>query len=193
LIPFAQKEDIEMASSALKALLAVLAVAGFQNRDKIGELLRGLQQPQGDGTPGQQSGGLGGLLGGLTGGGAGGLGGLGGLLGGASPGGVLGGGLGDLLKQFQQNGHGETAKSWVDTGPNAEINDTQLSEALGPEVLNDLSARTGLAPEEILSRLSRDLPRAVDELTPHGTLPVDDESDEGNGQQSVPSIRPQIV
>jgi hypothetical protein len=29
-----------MASSALKALLAVLAVAGFQNRDKIGELLR---------------------------------------------------------------------------------------------------------------------------------------------------------
>ena len=178
-----------MASSALKALLAVLAVAGFQNRDKIGELLRGLQQPQGDGTPGQQSGGLGGL----TGGGAGGLGGLGGLLGGASTGGVLGGGLGDLLKQFQQNGHGETAKSWVDTGPNTEINDTQLSEALGPEVLDDLSARTGLSPEEILSRLSRDLPRAVDELTPDGTLPVADESDEANGRQSAPSIRPQIV
>ena len=103
-----------MASSALKALLGVLAVAGFQNRDKIGELLRGVQQPQGDRTPGQQSGGLGGLLGGLTGGSAGGLGGLGGLLGGASGGSVLGGGLGDLLKQFQQNGHGETAKSWVE-------------------------------------------------------------------------------
>jgi hypothetical protein len=29
-----------MASNALKALLGVLAVAGYQNRDKIGELLR---------------------------------------------------------------------------------------------------------------------------------------------------------
>ncbi len=90
-----------MASSALKALLGVLAVAGFQNRDKIADLLRGLQQPQGDGSTGQQTGGLGGLLGGLAGGGAGGL---GGLLGGASAGSILGGGLGDLLKQFQQNG-----------------------------------------------------------------------------------------
>jgi uncharacterized protein YidB (DUF937 family) len=181
-----------MASSALKALLAVLAVAGFQNRDKIGELLRGLQNPQGDATPGQQSGGLGGLLGGL-GGGTGGLGGLGGLLGGASAGGVLSGGLGDLLKQFQQNGHGETAKSWVETGPNAEINDGQLSEALGPDVLADLSARTGLSPDEILSRLSRDLPKVVDELTPNGTIPADDEIVEAGGSQSVPSIKPEIV
>ncbi|WEZ85525.1 YidB family protein (plasmid) [Rhizobium sp. 32-5/1] len=183
-----------MASSALKALLGVLAVAGFQNRDKIGELLRGLQNPQGNGVPGQQQGGLGGLLGGLTGGGAGGLGGLGGLLGGASAGGVLGGGLGDLLKQFQQNGHGETAKSWVETGPNAQINDRQLSEALGPEVLDDLSARTGLSPDEILSRLSRDLPKAVDELTPDGTIPsAHDHGPDNGGMQSVPSVKPLIV
>jgi uncharacterized protein YidB (DUF937 family) len=182
-----------MASSALKALLGVLAVAGFQNRDKIGELLRGLQPPQGDGTPGQQSGGLGDILGGLTGGGAGGLAGLGGLLGGASSGSVLGGGLGDLLKQFQQNGHGETAKSWVGTGPNTEIDDIQLSQALGPDVLDDLSARTGLSPEEIISRLSRDLPKAVDDLTPDGNIPPDDYETHDGGRQSVPSIKPQIV
>jgi len=174
-----------MASSALKALLGVLAVAGFQNRDKIGELLRGLQNPQGNGVPGQQQGGLGVLLGGLTGGGAGGLGGLGG---------VLGGGLGDLLKQFQQNGHGETAKSWVETGPNAQIDDRQLAEALGPEVLDDLSTRTGLSPDEILSRLSRDLPKAVDELTPDGTIPsAPDGGPDSGGMQSVPSVKPQIV
>lgn len=184
-----------MASSALKALLGVLAVAGFQNRDKIADLLRGLQQPRSDGSTGQQTGGLGDLLGGLAGGGGGGLGDLGGLLGGASAGGILGGGLGDLLKQFQQNGHGETAKSWVETGPNADIDDRQLSEALGPEVLDDLSARTGLSPEEILSRLSRDLPKAVDELTPEGQLPSDIDHDEqvNEGRQSVPSVKPQIV
>ncbi len=181
-----------MASSALKALLGVLAVAGFQNRDKIADLLRGLQQPKGDGSTGQQTGGLGGLLGGLAGGGGGGL---GGLLGGASAGSILGGGLGDLLKQFQQNGHGETAKSWVETGPNAEIDDRQLSEVLGPEVLDDLSARTGLSPEEILRRLSRDLPKAVDELTPDGQLPsdIDDDEQAHESRRSVPSIKPQIV
>ena len=32
-----------MMSGQLKALLAVLAVAGYQNRDKIGELLRGIK------------------------------------------------------------------------------------------------------------------------------------------------------
>ena len=162
-----------MASTALKALLGVLAVAGYQNREKIGELLKGLtQNPQDPGPTGQQQagGGLGDLLGGLT-GSSGGLGGLGSLLGGSSTGGLLTGGLGDLLKQFEQNGHGEAAKSWVRTGPNSEIDDTQLSEALGPEVLEDLSARTGLSSEEILSRLSRDLPKAVDDLTPNGVLP----------------------
>ncbi|MDW5318554.1 YidB family protein [Rhizobium sp. PL01] len=182
-----------MASSALKALLGVLAVAGFQNRDKIGELLRGLQNPQGGGDPSQKQGGLGDILGGVTGGGVGGLGGLGGLLGGGSAGGILGGGLGDLLKQFQQNGHGETANSWVEAGPNAQIDDRQLSEALGPEILDDLSARTGLSPHEILSRLSLELPKAVDELTPDGSIPVDDDSSELGGRQSVPSIKPEIV
>jgi uncharacterized protein YidB (DUF937 family) len=40
------------------------------------------------------------------------LGALGGLLGGASVGGLLNGGLGELLKQFEQNGQKETVDSW---------------------------------------------------------------------------------
>ncbi len=182
-----------MASTALKALLGVLAVAGYQNREKIGELLKGLtHNGQDQGTTGQQEagGGLGDLLGGLT-GGSGGLGGLGGLLGGSSSGGVLQGGLGDLLKQFEENGHGEAARSWVQAGPNSEIDDRQLSEALGPEVLEDLSARTGLSPEEILSRLSRDLPRAVDNLTPNGVLPQEDDPFED--RQVIPPPKTQII
>lgn len=183
------EEEKHMVSTALKALLSVLAVAGYQNREKIGELLKGLTQNRQDqGPTGQQEagGGLGDLLGGLTGG----SGGLGGLLGGSSTGGVLRGGLGDLLKQFEHNGHGETAKSWVQTGPNSEIDDRQLSEALGPEVLEDLSARTGLSPEEILSRLSRDLPKAVDDLTPNGVLPQEDDPFEG---QITPPPKTQII
>jgi uncharacterized protein YidB (DUF937 family) len=183
----------------MKALLGVLAVAGFQNRDKIGELLRGIQTRsagadgrQAGTTDDQPSGGLGDLLGKLTGGGSGGLGGLGDLLGGASGGGILSGGIGGLLEQFQNNGHGDKAQSWVQHGPNAAIEDVELSQALGPEVLDDLSARTGLSPAEIVSRLRRDLPTAVDELTPDGKIPTDDDPTPGSSA-SVPPVKPQIV
>ncbi|WP_049734572.1 YidB family protein [Rhizobium ecuadorense] len=159
-----------MMSGQLKALLAVLAVAGYQNRDKIGELLRGIQNPQQSGAGGQQPGGLGGILGGL-----GGSGGLGGLLGGLTSGSIVSGGLGDLLKTFQQNGHGDKIDSWVKPGQNADINDGQLAEALGPDVLNEIARNTGLSREEILGRLSRDLPKAVDDLTPEGKLPTPEE------------------
>jgi uncharacterized protein YidB (DUF937 family) len=171
-----------MASNALKALLGVLAVAGYQNRDKIGELLKGIRSPSQtgpDGQPQSSSGGLGDLLGGLTGGGGGGgLGGLGDLLKGGLGGG-LAGGLSDLLRQFEAKGHGETANSWVQPGENRPVTNGQLSEALGTDTIDDLSSRTGLSTEEILSRLSRSLPTAVDDLTPDGRVPTDDEEFDG--------------
>ncbi|KQW33507.1 MULTISPECIES: YidB family protein [unclassified Ensifer] len=187
-----------MVSNALKALLGVLAVAGYQNRDKIGELLKGLRNPSEPGVAGQpqSGGGLGDLLGGLAGGGqtgTGGLGGLGGLFGGeAAAGGGLAGSLGELLRQFQEKGHGETANSWVQPGENKPVDNRELSEVLDPEVLNDLSARTGLSPQEILSRLSRALPTAVDDLTPNGQLPFDDD-DETDALASVPPVKPQMI
>jgi uncharacterized protein YidB (DUF937 family) len=46
-----------------------------------------------------------------------------------------------------------------------------LEAAIGPDVLADLSQRTGLSREELLSRLSQQLPSAVDRYTPDGTLP----------------------
>lgn len=184
-----------MASGALKALLGVLAVAGYQNRDKIAEILKGLrnpQQPGPDGNP-QAGGGLGDILGGFTGGsGTGGLGGLGGLFTGAAGGG-LAGSLGELLRQFQQKGQGETADSWVKPGDNAPIDHNQLSEVLGPDILDDLAARTGLSREEILKRLSRELPTAVNDLTPDGHLPAEDGDDPGSTGHSDPSTRPDVV
>ena len=128
-----------MASNALKALLGVLAVAGYQNRDKIGELLKGIRDPSQVGPDGQSQssgGGLGDLLGSLTGGGSGGgtggLGGLGGLLGGGLGGGRAAG-LGDLHRQFEDKGHGETAKSWVQPGENRPVDDRHLSEVIDPD------------------------------------------------------------
>jgi uncharacterized protein YidB (DUF937 family) len=154
---------------SMVALLGLLAVAGYQNRDKIADMLGGANQGAG-GAPGgaNPQAGQGGMLGGL--------GGLGGLLGGASAGGVLSGGLGSLIDRFRQNGHGPTVDSWVNTGPNQPIQTSQLEQAIGPDVLNQLQQHTGLSREELLSRLTKELPNAVDKFTPQGRLPTEDEA-----------------
>jgi uncharacterized protein YidB (DUF937 family) len=102
-------------------------------------------------------------------------GGLGGLLAGGAAGSVLSGGLGDLLKQFQQQGQGEAANSWVSNGPNKQISPDDLGRALGSDQLNALSAQSGLSREELLAGLSRHLPDVVNHLTPDGRLPSDGE------------------
>ena len=110
--------------------------------------------------------------GGLGQGGLGGLlqGGLGGLLG--AGGGILSGGLSDLLKQFQNNGQGDKAQSWVSTGQNQPIQPNELENALGEERIAWLMQQTGLSREELLEGLSRELPEAVDKLTPQGRVPA---------------------
>jgi uncharacterized protein YidB (DUF937 family) len=139
--------------------------------------------PAGGSTSGGLGGGLGGALGGALGGG-GGLGGglgdilkgnLGGILGGAAAGSVISGGLGDLLKQLQQNGHGETANSWVSPGPNKQIAPGDLANALGADQINGLMSQTGLSREDLLSGLSQQLPDVINHLTPDGRLPTDSE------------------
>jgi uncharacterized protein YidB (DUF937 family) len=101
----------------------------------------------------------------------GGLGGLLGSLGGGGVGGLLGGGLGELVESFRQNGHGDVAESWVGTGPNKEVAPDQLEKAIGPDVLSHLTQQTGLSREELLARLSKELPQAVDKYTPEGRIP----------------------
>jgi uncharacterized protein YidB (DUF937 family) len=101
------------------------------------------------------------------------LGNLGGMLGGAGAGGVVSGGLGELMERFRQNGQGETAESWVRTGPNQSVTASQLEQALGADTLKTLEQQTGLTREELLTRLTRTLPEAVDKYTPDGKLPLE--------------------
>jgi uncharacterized protein YidB (DUF937 family) len=89
----------------------------------------------------------------------------------ASPGEVIGG-LGGLLKQFQQNGFGDEINSWVGTGQNKPVAPNQISDALGQDTIDALSQRTGLPKDQILVVLSKVLPNTVDQLTPEGRLPT---------------------
>jgi uncharacterized protein YidB (DUF937 family) len=114
-------------------------------------------------------GGLGGLLGG-------GSGGLGGMVGGGSSTGMGGmGGLGGLLEQFTRSGHGDRIQSWIGPGDNHPIAPNELEDALGPDTIDNLSQQTGMERHEMLNELSHVLPGVVDQLTPHGRLPSDEE------------------
>ena len=150
-------------SSKWIALLGLLAVAGYKNRDKIADML-GARTPATAGGPAET-------------GRRDAPGGLGGMLGGGSAGGVLSGGLRDLVDRFRGKGHADVADSWVRTGPNKPVRPEQLEEAIGPDALNTLMKQTGLSREELLARLSRDLPEAVDSFTPDGRLPSEEEAE----------------
>ena len=144
---------------SMTALLGMLALAGYQNRDKLSELLKGATSSDTPSGTGQAS-----PLGGL-------LGNVGGMLGAGGAGGFLNGGLGELLERFKQNGHADAAQSWINAGPNKEVSPPELKKAIGPDVLAALEKQTGLSQEELLTRLSRELPSAVDKYTPDGRIP----------------------
>src|SRR3954453_8387493 len=103
---------------SLTALLGLLAIAGYQHRDKIAEMIKGgvATLPGGGGT---QTG-LGGVLGNL-----------GGEATAGTVGGLLSSGLGELLDRFTKSGQGEVAQSWINNGPNQEIAPPQLKQAIG--------------------------------------------------------------
>lgn len=159
---------------SMVALLGLLAVAGYQNRDKLQDMLGGRPtgQPGSDDLPGSntgQPGGLDSILGGLGGlfGGAGAAGGLGS---------VLSGGLGDLVDRFNQSGQGAKADSWVHDGANEPVDTTELEQTLGAETIDTLTKQTGLDRQELLERLAKVLPDAVNTLTPEGRVPTEEEA-----------------
>jgi uncharacterized protein YidB (DUF937 family) len=158
-------------SPLMMALIGVLAYKAIKSfgGGQPGATPGGAPLPGGT-TAGAPGGGLGDILGSLLGGGPATPG------GGPSPGSVLSGGLGNLIKDLQNAGQGRVAQSWIGTGPNEAIDPDDLSKALGSDTIKALSARTGLAPEELLEGLSDQLPELVNQLTPEGRMPTQQEA-----------------
>jgi uncharacterized protein YidB (DUF937 family) len=133
----------------------------------LGGLLEGLSRGMGSGgRAAAPSGGLNDLL----------RGGLGGLLGGAAAGSVLSGGLGGLLKQFQDHGMGDVAGSWVGKGPNRDISSNDLARSIGSDDIDAMARQFGVSSDELVEGLREQLPEVVDQLTPDGRLPTAEEA-----------------
>ena len=97
------------------------------------------------------------------------LGGLAGMVGGLGGAGALGG----LMRQFEQTGFGEHARSWVGGGENEPIAPEQVETVLGGQTLNELARRFQIPVDQLKAELATALPQAVDQLTPGGKLPSD--------------------
>jgi uncharacterized protein YidB (DUF937 family) len=152
------------------ALMGVLAYRTLKGKGRLADMLG--RRPADGGMPGANP--YGGNAGAPDPRSAGG--GLGGLLGGLLGGGALSGGLSDLLRQFQENGQGDKAESWINRGANKPVSPRELEQALGEERISWLMQETGLSRQELLDGLSRELPQAVDQLTPEGRVPSEEEA-----------------
>ena len=144
---------------SLTALLGLLAVAGYQNRDKIGDLVRRVQantSPDG-GKPAVSGGGM---MSDLT-----------SMFGGSAAGSTLASGMKELVDAFTGTKQADKAQSWVTSGQNQPVSEADLNDVLDADTLATLERQTGLSRAEIVARLSRDLPQAVDAFSPHGHVP----------------------
>ena len=147
-------------TKAIIGVLAYQAIKAFTGSQASAGTNPGKQSPEATG------GGLDDLL----------KGGLGGLLAGGAGGSVLSGGLNDLLKQFQQNGKGDVAESWIGPGANKTISPNDLATALGADRINTLAGFSGMSRDDLLNGLSQRLPEVVDQLTPDGRVPTEQEA-----------------
>ena len=144
------------------------------------------------GAQGGGGGGLGDLLGGILGGGArgGSLAGGGGL--GGNPilrmllpmvaGMLMNGGLQKILGRLQENGKGTKGQSWVAAGPNEPADADDIRAALSEDELAKIANELGVSEDEAAQAVAQVLPDVVDQVTPEGQLPADEELDEKFGK-----------
>ena len=150
--------------------------------DLLGGLLGGAG---GSGGSSGSGGGIDDLLGGLLGGGSGGSGGakaggvnMGALVAALAPvviGMIKSGGLQRIVQGFQQKGMGAQANSWVSTGGNAQVSGSDMRVGLGDDEVRQFAQEAGIPEDEAADVLAAVVPQVVDNLTPDGRVPSDDE------------------
>ena len=130
-----------------KLAIAMLGVMAYQNRDKIGDMIRGAENLNPN-DPQRR------ILAQIS-------------------NGVSGTALSDILDRFRGVGAGAEVDTWVGAGPNEPIQPSDVEAAIDEGTLTSLSMQTGLSREELIRRITRDLPEAVNNLTPNGELPAE--------------------
>jgi uncharacterized protein YidB (DUF937 family) len=83
------------------------------------------------------------------------------------------GGIGGIVDKLRQAGYGAQADSWVSTGKNEPISPDALQEVLGREEMGDIASQLGMSDREAAGGLASVLPQLIDQMTPQGEVPRD--------------------
>ena len=155
------------------ALLGIVAIAGYQNRSRISNMLKVAREKTlaPGSAPAQSEGNFNSDIGrffqtrpyAAT------------RLGNTSVEHTISNALSNLVSRFRESGRGATADSWVSEKANTPIDVHDLEAALGNEALAELGHKTGLSRAELLLRQNVALPEFVNSFTPNGRLPTENE------------------
>lgn len=85
------------------------------------------------------------------------------------------GGLQGLLAKLQSGGLGDAVQSWIGTGANQPVSGDQLGSALGPDLMGMIASQLGDSPAQASGTLADLLPSLIDQLSPKGQLPADND------------------
>ena len=159
---------------SLLALLGLVAIAGYQNRSRISNMLKVAREKTlaPGSTPAHIEDNCNSDIGRFfqtspyadT------------RLGNNSVGHTISNAVNNLVIRFRESGRGATADSWVSEKANTPIDVDDLEAALGNETLSELGHKTGLSRAELLLRLNVALPEFVNNFTPNGRLPTENEA-----------------
>jgi uncharacterized protein YidB (DUF937 family) len=81
------------------------------------------------------------------------------------------GGVQGVVAEFEKNGFGQQAKSWVSAGANHPITPEQVHQTIGLVNLKDLANKYGIPVGKVSELLAKYIPPAIDNATPDGKLP----------------------
>ena len=85
------------------------------------------------------------------------------------------GGLQKLISGFQQQGMADKADSWVSTGDNKPVSGSEMRVALGEQEVQQVAQQAGISEDEAADVLAKVVPEVVNNLTPNGQVPSDEE------------------
>jgi uncharacterized protein YidB (DUF937 family) len=83
------------------------------------------------------------------------------------------GGMGAVLKRFQQKGYDRQAQTWVATGANDPIDEQAVEQVVGHDELSQIAQRLGVPEQQVAQAFAEIMPEMVNQLTPQGQLPAE--------------------
>jgi uncharacterized protein YidB (DUF937 family) len=81
------------------------------------------------------------------------------------------GGIAGLQKMFQQGGLSSVFSSWLSSGQNLPVSDSELQNVLHRVALQAAAQKAGIDPSQLTGAMSSLLPHLIDKLTPNGQVP----------------------